>query len=702
MTSRPGFLLLASLFLLSGAASGQLPDRSPSGILVDRVVPMAHLEDLDGGPDSPPADLARWRQVVFELARAADQPLAWPAVDEFRASSVRHEDPRLVPLAVVLARYDRIAGSNGLDGGLVFSLAPVRQQVYHGSEVRVVLDAAAVLTNTAAPVRWELEAGAGWQDLEPGKPLALSFAAVGRKNLTLRATLPDGTFLHARTFLDVVRLDTPQPHQTWPITATESYGGLVGTGQAYVYLAQGHQTLTNPVVVVEGYDLDNSMDWPVLYQMLNQQNLLEDLRAAGHDAVVLDFTEATDHIQRNAFVLTRLLQQVREAAGPEVPLTVVGASMGGLVSRYALTWLESQGLDLGVRTFISFDSPHNGANIPLGLQHWLDFFKDQAAEPQYLLSRLNTPASRQMLLYHYAAGASPGSDPLFDTLRNELMGLGDWPVLTRKVAVANGSGLGAGQGYPAGAQIIRYEYRSTLVDIDGNVWSVPDMQTQVIFDGMINLIWPLPDTYQTISVGGSAPWDSAPGGLRPTMAQMDTTAVPYGDIVALHDAHCFIPSVSALAIAGAGPFFDIAGAGDLAGLTPFDAVYWPQENQEHIAITPENKIWFMNEVLAAPSPVQDLPPVAGAPALTAVPNPFNPRTELAFELDRPGNVRLDIFDARGRLVRRLVRGEVLEAGRHEVVWDGRDSSGQTAAAGVYLARLRAGNVLDTRRMTLVK
>jgi hypothetical protein len=61
-------------------------------------------------------------------------------------------------------------------------------------------------------------------------------------------------------------------------------------------------------VVVEGFDLDNSMNWDELYALLNQQNLLEDLRADGYDAVVLNFSDATDYLQRNAFVLVDLLQ----------------------------------------------------------------------------------------------------------------------------------------------------------------------------------------------------------------------------------------------------------------------------------------------------------------------------------------------------------------------------------------------------------
>jgi len=103
----------------------------------------------------------------------------------------------------------------------------------------------------------------------------------------------------------------------------------------------------------------------------------------------------------------------------------------------------------------------------------------------------------------------------------------------------------------------------------------------------------------SVTVSGTRPWDSAPGGSRDSMTEMDLVEAPYGDIIALHPAHAFIPTISSLALATDDPFFDIAGAPDLMSLTPFTAVYFPAENQEHILITPENKVWFMTE-LAGP------------------------------------------------------------------------------------------------------
>jgi len=86
----------------------------------------------------------------------------------------------------------------------------------------------------------------------------------------------------------------------------------------------------------------------------------------------------------------------------------------------------------------------------------------------------------------------------------------------------------------------------------------------------------------------------------------------------------------------------------------------------------------------------------------AHPNPFNPSTSFALTMERPDNVRLEIFDARGRLVRVLQDG-VLAAGDHVLRWDGNTDMGMQAASGLYLARASTTNgAVAVQRMTLVK
>jgi hypothetical protein len=84
-----------------------------------------------------------------------------------------------------------------------------------------------------------------------------------------------------------------------------------------------------------------------------------------------------------------------------------------------------------------------------------------------------------------------------------------------------------------------------------------------------------------------------------------------------------------------------------------------------------------------------------------VPNPFNPRTTIKYDLPATGAVRLTVFDVAGRLVRTLV-DESMPQGSHEAVWDGRDSSGREVGSGSYLARLEFGGKVETVRMGLIR
>ena len=83
------------------------------------------------------------------------------------------------------------------------------------------------------------------------------------------------------------------------------------------------------------------------------------------------------------------------------------------------------------------------------------------------------------------------------------------------------------------------------------------------------------------------------------------------------------------------------------------------------------------------------------------PNPFNPVTTIAYDLPEPGQVRLDIYDIRGQLVRALEDGERV-AGHHEVTWDGCNGRGLPVGSGLYLCRLKCGEFESMRKMILTR
>ncbi|HPF71382.1 MAG TPA: FlgD immunoglobulin-like domain containing protein [Candidatus Krumholzibacteria bacterium] len=96
-----------------------------------------------------------------------------------------------------------------------------------------------------------------------------------------------------------------------------------------------------------------------------------------------------------------------------------------------------------------------------------------------------------------------------------------------------------------------------------------------------------------------------------------------------------------------------------------------------------------------------LPGPAGL-AARAVPNPFNPRTEIRFTLPEPLAATVEILDVRGRRVRTLVGDRVLAAGAQALSWDGCDARGQFMASGAYLCRIRAGGYASTVALSLVR
>src|SRR5205085_10256041 len=100
----------------------------------------------------------------------------------------------------------------------------------------------------------------------------------------------------------------------------------------------------------------------------------------------------------------------------------------------------------------------------------------------------------------------------------------------------------------------------------------------------------------SVTTALTQPLDGAAGGWRATMLQMDTTAVPYGDIVAIHPHHCFVPTASALALGVTDLVRAVRVNGHLVTATPFDTVYVPEDDQEHVAITAENAAWLEREV----------------------------------------------------------------------------------------------------------
>ena len=83
------------------------------------------------------------------------------------------------------------------------------------------------------------------------------------------------------------------------------------------------------------------------------------------------------------------------------------------------------------------------------------------------------------------------------------------------------------------------------------------------------------------------------------------------------------------------------------------------------------------------------------------PNPFNPTTQISFDLPKQSQVTISIFNSAGQLVRRLVNSDY-EAGSHNIVWNSRDDLGKPVANGLYLYTIRASGFVRTKKMVMLK
>ena len=88
-------------------------------------------------------------------------------------------------------------------------------------------------------------------------------------------------------------------------------------------------------------------------------------------------------------------------------------------------------------------------------------------------------------------------------------------------------------------------------------------------------------------------------------------------------------------------------------------------------------------------------------SISAYPNPFNPATTIRYTVPARDRVRIEIFDARGGLVTRLV-DEERRAGAYTLAWDGTDATGRRAGSGIYFARIAQRDGTRSYKLVLLK
>lgn len=399
-----------------------------------------------------------------------------------------------------------------------FMVAPARSTI-NGNTLSLVFIDSLIFNNsgkTIGNLAIDMDNGNGFVSTNLNIPITASYVESGRKHIKFKVDYTDGTTYYAYTNIkmefggSLTSLAFPYdtPDITHHLTATKGYADESGTmgyagGTVYVSYACGHTSLQKPFIWAEGYNpiipgisglgLDYIDAVERIKELeLDDKPLSQYLLDEGYDLVVLDYDDGADYLQRTAYFIEEAINWVnaqKHAAGSDEKNVIIGQSMGGMCSRYALRDMEINGEDHEVETYISFDSGHEGVNIPLGANILLrevaamETFGGGGLQLRYFVAALDNavdladlPASRTMVKYQ-----PWGVTSLYDTYYNEQNVILGMPQECEILAIANGSkkGSSGGQNFSSG-DLILHSDENTLTLVSGfSGWEEEDTGSEV-------------------------------------------------------------------------------------------------------------------------------------------------------------------------------------------------------------------------------
>ena len=655
-----------------------------SGILYDRVANFSSIE-LFNSQTTDTSFYSRFIQAYSELNRAVTNP----SVNQKFSLSTDSLEEKLnnisyIPIGIINARYDiidtnaflsgKLYESNGLFyvnnaiGGSLFTqkyailASPLSKQA--NLTVRFGLDNLFIFenyTSIVSSVSIDFDDQNGLNNYVIGDTnIYVQYATEGEKNITIQIHLSNGNTIITYAHLEVVSTNHSKPQKALddytevaspPIPAQIPYLGVYGQAIVKYYYKNSDKQLRKPVVIVTGFDPGNKDNFDsalvrLKYKASNgtDKNLVEELYSLGYDIVIVDFDKyksggknidgGSDYIQRNAYTVIEVINQLNQklaASGSEHQLVIVGPSMGGQITRYALTYMEkypSAKTNNGVhncRLWISFDSPHQGANVSYGAQAFLDFYGIvcgvQDVKNKYNEFLMN-PAAKQMLNKHIADPTKSVRNAFYTEIDN----LG-FPSNLRKIAITNGSLNNTKSGW-AGKEVLHLFKTVKLgtwnwgqVDA-AKIWLAPEYgNSRDVFFGRYGEFadwwrWLLgigyfsitSKTYNISSESNSCSADAAPGGTfntfeiikKETDKKTDMIDPKYTQLD--QKVHCFMPTKSTLAYTGSNK----DGCHDISGIclvnanprqTPFDSYWGPlNKNMAHVTVDADLAKYAINEI----------------------------------------------------------------------------------------------------------
>jgi hypothetical protein len=294
---------------------------------------------------------------------------------------------------------------NPYENKKVFAIAPPVNDI-NGSVVNFLLPQDIWLSNNPSGInKIEINAddGIGFRQINFNQQISVSYFSLekdGIRNIIFKLTLDTGETLLSRMkikFGDPKRQGLQNPpigkqaeivnaDRFEYIESEETFDGRKAAAILSINYAAGRENIRRPLIVAEGYDPgiitspekvfgeDNMMNFlDKIDQILNSdlRDLLTVDSTQEYDIIYVDWLNGVDDMRRNAKLLKTIIEWVNDEKASNESAeenVVLGQSMGGLIARYALREMEMENKDHETRLYISHDSPHQGANVPYGLQ----------------------------------------------------------------------------------------------------------------------------------------------------------------------------------------------------------------------------------------------------------------------------------------------------------------------------------------------
>ena len=423
-----------------------------------------------------------------------------------------------------------------------------------------------------------------------------------------------------------------------------SDGDLFADGEYHIIHGAGHgSNIVKPFFIVEGWDPNNGNDFD--YYTTLYGDLITELTNNNYDVILLNYEFAGDYIQKNAFLLIALIEQIN---GMKVPNdegviernTVMGYSMGGLVARYALAYMEANGIEHETENFVSHDSPQMGVSVPLSIQFLINDLANAplvwlvAAPTLYNFLSAN-PSAKQMLVYYYedSRNGVPNPNALHTQFFDELHALSPnylgFPVRTKNIGLSNGSRTNAIQTnndangrLDPGDELVYFRRADQLFEVPvccrkflfvctkfclEPVFGVIEARALSGFvDGLevdLDILGDNANSEHDFTPGPDS-YDHVAGSFEGILADLNDALDGNVDQLNIADRFTFVPTTSALHVGPDDPLANVGSNIRNADCeTPFDAVYAENINREHYELRPDARDFILDEIGATDDPV---------------------------------------------------------------------------------------------------